>query len=101
MLRSIRTAAVALVIGLSLAGGAQAQSPGWNLIRPTSCFMFPSSVNGVVSNTLWVYTNTFRVTFKDPGSINAIARWCYDGSAFWAHNDGPVWSWVYIVPGLK
>ena len=105
MHRTIKAASVAaaLAIGLSLAArSAQAQVPGWNLIRPTSCFLFANSANGQVTNTLWVYTSTFTVTLLDPGSINAATRWCYDRSAFWAYNTGgSVWSWIYIVPGLK
>jgi hypothetical protein len=105
MHRKLKTVmiAIALTAGLALsASSAQAQVAGWNLIRPTSCFLFANSANGQVTNTLWVYTNTFTVTLMDPGSINAATQWCYDRSAFWAYNTGgSVWSWLYIVPGLK
>ena len=80
------TVAATIAIGLSLGtGGADAQVPGWNIIRPTACFEYASSSpNGQIVSTLWVYTNTFTITMTDPAGINAATQWCYNGSAFWA-----------------
>jgi len=93
----------AIAIGLSLATvSANAQVPGWNIIRPTLCYVYAGFSNGQHSNVLYVYTNTFTVTIVDPVSITAVLQWCNSGSAFYGYNAGPpVMSMFYIVPGMK
>jgi hypothetical protein len=105
MHRTLKALAVALAIsaGLSLMPGrADAQSIGWNVIRPTACFQSVASANGQYVYTLYVYTNTFTVTLADPVSVGAALQWCYNGSAFWGYYNGSaVWSMLYVTPGLK
>jgi hypothetical protein len=105
MHRTLKAVAVVLAIsaGLSLMPGrAEAQSPGWNVIRPTACFQSVASANGQYVYTLYVYTSTFTVTLVDPVSVTAALQWCYNASAFWGYYNGtPVWSMLYVTPGMK
>ena len=109
MLRSIKStlqltlSAAAVAAGSLAAGSAQAQAGGWNIIRPTSCYVYDGPlVNGLRTSVIDVYTSTFTVTLHDPGSVAAAATLCNTGQAFWSYNTGGNnWSWVYIVPGLK
>jgi hypothetical protein len=104
MHRTIKALAVAgaIAAGLPLASGtAQAQSIGWNIIRPVACFeSVAANSAGQYVYTAWIYTNTFTVTLVDPVSIGAALQWCYNGSAFWAYYSGG-WSEIYVTPGLK
>lgn len=81
-------------------GSAQAQSAGWNLIRPTGCTMLDGpTVNGVRSSYIQVHTTTFTVTLRDPGSVNMAANLCLTSKRFWSYNTGGNnWSWVYFSP---
>jgi hypothetical protein len=106
MHRTIKALALAgaIAAGLPLASGrADAQVPGWNVIRPTSCFhSVATNSAGQYVYTAYVYTNTFTVTLVDPVSIGAALQWCYSGSAFWGYFAGPsVWTMLYVTPGLK
>lgn len=93
----------AIAMGSLLAPGeAGAQSIGWNVIRPTDCFLSVASSNGQYVYTAYVYTSSFTVTVLDPVSINAAMQWCYNGSAFWGYYNGtPVWSMFWITPGMR
>jgi len=98
--------AVATIIAvLSMAmHHANAQSPGaWNVVRPTSCYEFGTSENGQISDTLWVYTNTFTVTLSDPAAIHAALFPCYIGWPFWAYYfGGNNWAGaIYINTGQR
>jgi len=90
-------------IALSLAAGsAEAQSIGWNVIRPTSCeYWMAVNNNGQYVYTLYVYTSTFTVTVFDPVSVGAAVQWCYNSSAFWGYYNGGGWAMFYITPGMK
>jgi hypothetical protein len=85
----------AITVLLSIAAGllmgmhqADTQILGWNIIRPTNCYEFGTAQNGQISDTLWVYTNTFTVTLSDPAAIHAALVPCYSGWPFWAYNFG-------------
>jgi len=106
MHRTIRGIAVAgaIATGSLLAPGkADAQSVGWNVIRPVDCFLsVAANSSGQYVYTAYVYTNTYTVTLVDPVSINAAMQWCYNGSAFWGYYNGtPVWSMIWVTPGMK
>jgi hypothetical protein len=103
MHRTIKAMTVAGALAMSLAAGtAEAQSQGWNVIRPTDCFLsVAANAQGQYVYTAYVYTSSFTVTVLDPVSINAAMQWCYNGSAFWGYYNGtPVWSMFWITPGL-
>jgi hypothetical protein len=104
MHRTIRGIIAAGAIAMSLATGtAEAQSSGWNVIRPVDCFLsVAANAQGQYVYTAYVYTDTYTVTIVDPVSINAAMQWCYNGSAFWGYYNGtPVWSMFWITPGMK
>jgi hypothetical protein len=87
---------------LLVAGAAQAQSPGWNLVHPQYCYEYDSSSNGQIVSTLIVYTQTYTFQVADDVMKGAILQWCYNNSAFYGYNAGPnVWSMFWIVPGLR
>ncbi len=102
MLRSIKSTLVvaAIATGWLAPGSAQAQSVGWNLIRPTGCFVYDGpAVNGVRTSVIDVYTPTFTVTLKDPGSVNMASSLCLASRPFYSYNTGGNnWSWVYFNP---
>jgi hypothetical protein len=90
-------AVTAITAGLSMGMSmANAQSPGWNIVRPTNCYEFGASQNGQISDTLWVYTSTFRVTLSDPAAIQAALLPCYTGWPFWAYFFGDN-SWAGMI----
>jgi len=104
MHRTIKAIVVAGAIVMSLATGtAGAQAPvGWNLIRPTDCFLF----GGASGRTLRVYTSTFSVNIVDPFYINIVLQWCSSGLPFYGYNAGvpaTQWTtdWFWFTPGLK
>jgi len=96
------TAAGAIAVASSLApGGAEAQSIGWNVIRPTSCDHTLAMNNGQYVYALYLYTSTFTVTLYDPVTVGAALQWCYSASAFWGYYNGGGWSNFYVTPGMK
>ena len=106
MLKTIKTATVACAIAIAsllAAGEAAAQSPGWNVIRPTACFESVAvNSSGQYVYTTYIYTDTFTVTVVDPVMSTAALQYCYNGSAFWGYFAGPsVWSMFWITPGMK
>lgn len=105
MLNSIKTNLIvgAIAAGSLAAGSAQAQSVGWNVIRPTGCFVYDGpTVNGIRTSYIDVYTNTFTVTLRDPGSVNIASNLCLASRPFWSYNTGGNnWTWVYFSPYLN
>ena len=105
MLRSIKSTLVvaAIATGWLASGSAQAQSNGWNVIRPTGCFVYDGpTTNGVRTSYIDVYTATFTVTLRDPGSVNMASSLCLASRPFWSYNTGGTnWSWVYFSPNLN
>ena len=97
------TVAGAIAAGLLVAPGiAEAQSIGWNVIRPTSCeYSIAVNNGGQYVYTFFVYTSAFTVTVFDPVTVGAAAQWCYNGSAFWGYYNGGGWAMFYITPGMK
>ena len=102
MHRMIKSILLAAVAAASLAaGGAQAQTAGWNIIRPQQCFVYDGpTVNGIRTSYIDVYTPTFTVTLRDPGSVNIASSLCLASRPFWSYNTGASWSWVYFDPFL-
>src|SRR5262249_53982452 len=101
MLRSIKSAVLAVVIaaGSLAAGSAQAQTPGWNLIHPTGCFVYDGpTVNGLRTSNIDVYTVTYTVTLRDPGSVDMASSLCLASRPFYSYYTGGSWSWVYFNP---
>jgi len=105
MLRSMKSTllAAAITIGGLAAGSAQAQSNGWNVIRPTGCFVYDGpTVNGVRTSYIDVYTSSFTVTLRDPGSVNMASTLCLSSRPFWSYNTGGNnWTSVYFSPYLN
>lgn len=104
MHRTIKALVLAGAIGLSLApGAADAQSPGWNLVRPQYCFEYASSLNGQTVSTLIVYTQTYTFQVaRDPVMQSAVLQWCSSGAPFYGYNAGPnIWSMFWMQAGLK
>jgi hypothetical protein len=103
MHRTIEAVTLAGAIGLSLvSGSAGAQVQGWNLVRPQYCFEYASSSNGQITNTLYVYTQTYTIQIADPLAMGAVLHWCSSGSPFYGYNAGSsIWSMFWIVAGLK
>jgi hypothetical protein len=97
------TVAGAIAIGSLATDRADAQLIGWNVIRPTACFLTRGvNPNGDFVYTGYIYTDTFTVTFADPVAIGAALQWCYTRSAFWANfNGSPIWDMVWVTPGMK
>ena len=105
MLRCIKSAPLLAVFaaGWLAAGTAQAQSNGWNIIRPTGCFVYDGpSVNGLRTSYIDVYTASFTITLRDPGSVNMASNLCLSSRPFWSYNTGGNnWTWVYFSPYLQ
>jgi hypothetical protein len=91
----------------SLTEVANAQSPNqWNIVRPQACEtgeVFDS--NGDSTKTwilIWNTPDTSSFYFSKSNTVSALAKLCYDGSAFWVYVDNIFRSTnVYITPGLK
>ena len=97
------TVAGAIAIGSLATDRADAQSIGWNVIRPTACFLsVAADAQGQYVYTAYVYTDTFTAHFADPVSIDAALKWCYDRSAFWGNYNGTFfWDMIWVTPGMK
>lgn len=105
MFLCVKSATVAAAIAVSwlAANSAQAQSNGWNVIRPAGCFMYDGpTVNGLRTSYIDVYTATFTITLRDPGSVNLASSLCLASRPFWSYNTGGnSWTWVYFSPYLQ
>jgi hypothetical protein len=107
MHQSVRAAAVAAMVAIGspmLTEAADAQTIGWNLIRPVACetYEFTSADPNRPVTNLIIWTSTFTIYANDSPNISALLKFCYDGSAFYGYYNGSsTWSEFYVVPGLK
>jgi hypothetical protein len=105
LVKAMTVAGVAAV-GLPLVtGGADAQTPGWNLITPTLCWTYvstPSNANHQITSLI-VETATYSFGVDDSLAISSLLKFCADGTPFYGYYDGPptfIFREFYVLPAL-